>query len=111
MTPPRLASAASAAENASATSGSTSGAIASATLVVSGPTLSSDGASGCTPARSTRAAVGLKPTMPQNAAGTRIEPDVSVPIAHGTAPAATAAAEPDDDPPGIPPLARGLGGV
>ena len=56
--------------------------------------------------RSTRAAVGLKPAMPQNAAGTRIEPDVSVPIAPGTTPAATATAEPDDEPPGHPARAR-----
>ncbi len=62
---------------------SASSTTASATLVASGPTLSSVGASGRMPARSTRAAVGLKPTSPQNAAGTRIEPDVSVPIAHG----------------------------
>src|SRR6185503_15301532 len=77
-----------------------SSAIRSATVVASGPTLSSDGASGRTLPRSTRASEGLKPAIPQNAAGTRIEPDVSVPIAHGTTPAATATAAPDDDPPG-----------
>ena len=92
---------------------SASSTTASATLVVNGPALSSVGASATTPVRSTRAAVGLKPTSPQNAAGTRIEPDVSVPIAHGTAPAATATAEPEDEPPGMragsPP--RGLRGV
>ena len=49
--------------------------------------------------------------MPQKAAGTRIEPDVSVPIATGTMPAATATAEPDDEPPGAQPGARGFGGV
>src|ERR1051325_4513788 len=38
--------------------------------------------------------------MPQNAAGPRIEPPVSVPIAPGTKPAATAAPAPLDDPPG-----------
>ena len=38
--------------------------------------------------------------MPQNAAGWRIEPPVSVPVAAGTRPAATAAAEPPEDPPG-----------
>src|ERR687891_697947 len=38
--------------------------------------------------------------MPQRAAGWRIDPPVSVPIAHGALPAATAAAEPPDDPPG-----------
>ena len=77
-----------------------SSAIRSATVVASGPTLSSDAASGRTPPRSTRASEGLKPAIPQKAAGTRIEPEVSVPIAHGTTPAATATADPDDDPPG-----------
>ena len=88
-----------------------SSAIRSATVVASGPTLSSDGASGSTPARSTRATDGLKPAIPQNAAGTRIEPDVSVPIAHGTTPAATATAEPDEEPPGARAGSSGFGGV
>ncbi len=39
--------------------------------------------------------------MPQYAAGPRIEPPVSDPIAMRTSPAATAAPEPDDDPPGM----------
>ena len=38
--------------------------------------------------------------MPHSAAGWRIEPPVSVPIAHGASPAATAAALPPDEPPG-----------
>ena len=38
--------------------------------------------------------------MPQSAAGWRIEPPVSVPIATGARPAATAAAEPPELPPG-----------
>src|SRR6185312_12575252 len=38
--------------------------------------------------------------MPQNAAGWRIEPPVSVPVAPRQRPAATAAAEPPDEPPG-----------
>src|SRR5918998_964849 len=38
--------------------------------------------------------------MPQRAAGWRIDPPVSVPIAHGAVPAATAAADPPLDPPG-----------
>src|SRR5579875_2035334 len=38
--------------------------------------------------------------MPQSAAGWRIEPPVSVPIAQGALPAATAAALPPDEPPG-----------
>jgi hypothetical protein len=38
--------------------------------------------------------------MPQSEAGWRIEPPVSVPIAQGASPAATAAAEPPLEPPG-----------
>src|SRR4051812_20771394 len=38
--------------------------------------------------------------MPHSDAGWRIEPPVSVPIAHGARPAATAAALPPDEPPG-----------
>ena len=40
------------------------------------------------------------PTTPHRAAGCRIEPPVSEPSASGTNPAATAAAEPPEDPPG-----------
>ena len=40
------------------------------------------------------------PTMPQNEAGWRIEPPVSVPVAPRQSPAATAAAEPPELPPG-----------
>ena len=86
-------------------------AIRSATECASGPMLSSDGASGSSPVRSTRSADGLKPAIPQNAAGTRIEPAVSVPIAHGTTPAATATADPDEEPPGARPSPCGFGGV
>ena len=46
--------------------------------------------------------------MPQNAAGWRIEPPVSVPVAAGTSPAATAAAEPPDEPPGTRAASQGL---
>ena len=45
--------------------------------------------------------VGLKPTMPLNAAGTLPEPAVSVPSANDTSPAATATADPDEEPPEI----------
>ena len=38
--------------------------------------------------------------MPQNDAGWRIEPPVSVPVAPSAILAATAAAEPPDEPPG-----------
>ena len=44
---------------------------------------------------------GLKPAMPQNAAGRITEPAVWVPNAIGAMPAATAAAEPDEEPPGV----------
>ena len=40
------------------------------------------------------------PTIPHRLAGCRIEPPVSVPIAQGAVPAATAAALPPDEPPG-----------
>src|ERR671914_2361392 len=48
------------------------------------------------------------PTMPQSGAGGRIEPPVSVPIAHGASPAATAAAEPPLEPPGTRSRSQGL---
>src|SRR5919199_964509 len=44
---------------------------------------------------------GLKPTIPQNEAGMRIEPAPSVPWASGPNPDATAAAAPADDPPEV----------
>jgi len=44
--------------------------------------------------------VGFSPTSPQNAAGIRIEPPVSVAVARGTMPAAIAAPEPPLEPPG-----------
>src|SRR5216683_1050697 len=45
---------------------------------------------------------------PQNEAGRITEPPVCVPNASGIIPAATAAAEPDDDPPGVCCGLRGL---
>ena len=74
---------------------------ASATERVIGPPWSSDGASGMTPSSGTVPCAPLSPTTPQNADGRRIEPTVCVPIATGTWRAATAAAEPDDEPPGV----------
>src|SRR5918994_645714 len=44
---------------------------------------------------------GLNPKMPQNAAGMRTEPAPSLPCASGPSPAATAAAAPPLDPPGV----------
>src|SRR5215470_5250769 len=60
------------------------------------------------PARLTRPYVGLSPTMPQHAAGSRIDPPVSEPSAPNASPAATAAPEPLDDPPETCPDFHGL---
>src|SRR5207245_2395982 len=44
---------------------------------------------------------GLKPTTPQKAAGRITDPFVWLPMASGTIPAATAAADPLEEPPGV----------
>src|SRR5205814_2390928 len=54
-----------------------------------------------TPTVESRPPVGLNPTTPENAPGRIVEPFVWVPSAPGITPAATAAAEPIDDPPGV----------
>ncbi len=46
-----------------------------------------------------RPRLGLRPTSPHSLAGTRIEPPPSLACATGTMPAATAAADPPEDPP------------
>src|SRR3984893_11944646 len=48
-----------------------------------------------------RPIVVLSPVRPHHDAGNRTEPPVSVPIAHGARPAATATPEPLLDPPGV----------
>src|SRR5215470_13259710 len=53
-----------------------------------------------TPQRETRPYVGFSPTTPQNAAGWRIDPPVSVPRLAAHRPAATAAELPPELPPG-----------
>src|SRR3546814_11173506 len=53
------------------------------------------------PNRETVPYVGLMPLTPHKAAGWRTEPPVSVPVAAMTRPAATALADPPEDPPGI----------
>ena len=53
------------------------------------------------PSRERRPKLGLNPTTPQNAAGRITDPFVWLPIANGTTPAATAAADPIDDPPDV----------
>src|ERR1700722_18465240 len=65
------------------------------------PTWSSEGLRGCTPVRGIAPKLGLRPTTPLKAAGRITEPSVCVPSATGTRPAATAAAEPEDEPPGV----------
>src|SRR5690349_25084144 len=52
--------------------------------------------------------VGLSPTVPVTAPGWRIDPPVSVPRASGAMKAATAAAEPPPEPPGIRSRSHGL---
>ena len=47
----------------------------------------------------TRPRVGLSPTSPHSLAGMRMEPPPSLACATGTRPAATAAADPPDEPP------------
>ncbi|MCY1450819.1 hypothetical protein D9M71_676550 [compost metagenome] len=73
-----------------------------------GPTQSRLVMAGMTPARLTRPKVGFRPITPQQAAGMRTEPPVSVPRAKSARPAATAAAEPLDEPPGMRPGYSGL---
>ena len=56
----------------------------------------------------TRPRDGRKPNKPQHAAGIRIDPPPSLAPAIGTIPAATAAAEPPLDPPGVRSRSQGL---
>ena len=56
---------------------------------------------GTTPLVETEPTVGLMPTTPFNEAGQTIDPSVSVPTANGIRPAATAAPDPDEDPPAL----------
>src|SRR4051812_36185133 len=81
---------------------------ASCTVVAKGPIWSSDEAKAMRPYRDTRPYEGLKPTTPQSAAGWRIEPPVSEPSASGAHRAATAAADPPLDPPGVRSSAHGF---
>jgi hypothetical protein len=65
-------------------------------------------ASGFTPVSGVHPKVGFSPTTPQKEAGRMTEPAVCVPIAAGTMRAATAAADPLDEPPGVREGSRGL---
>ncbi len=68
---------------------------------------SSEAHAGTMPSVLTRPRLGFRPTVPVSAAGTRPDPAVSVPMAIGTSPAATATAEPELDPPEISPGTSG----
>ena len=73
----------------------------SSTLRAIGPAWSSEDAKATMPQRLQRPYVGLMPVMPVMAAGWRMEPPVSVPVAAGHSRAATAADEPPEEPPGV----------
>ena len=72
---------------------------ASATVIASGPLVDRSIHDGMG-SRPISPPVGFSPTSPQNAAGMRIDPPPSVPVASGTRPAASAAALPPLEPPG-----------
>jgi hypothetical protein len=80
----------------------------SRTFAVIGPAWSRCGSSGAIPVYGTSPQVGFMPTTPHSAAGMRIDPPWSPPIASSQSPAATTAADPDDDPPAEWPRRRGL---
>ncbi len=52
--------------------------------------------------------VAFRPTVPHHAAGIRTDPAPSLPVASGTRPAATAAADPAEEPPGVRSARQGL---
>src|SRR3954454_14519056 len=70
----------------------------SSTDLAMGPILSIDHASDMQPCRLTRPNVGRGPEAPQARQGETMLPSVSVPMANPTSPAATADADPADDP-------------
>src|SRR5262245_42818352 len=72
----------------------------SATEAANRPAVSSDQEKYLIPVVGRSRNDGLIAATPQNDAGRMIDPPVWVPSAIGTMPAATAAAEPDDEPPG-----------
>ena len=73
----------------------------SAALRAMSPMVSSVGASPMAPDVETRPQVGFQALTPQAWAGMRSEPPVSDPSAATTDPLATAAAEPDEEPPAM----------
>ena len=71
------------------------------TSAASTPTWSQVSDSGNTPSVDSPPRAGFRPTTPHSAAGVRTLAPVSVPSASGRCPAATAAAQPEDEPPVI----------
>src|SRR4029450_12564019 len=71
----------------------------SATVVASSP--NTDVSDPVGPGCGIRPWLGLNPTSPQNDAGMRVDPPPSLAVATGTSPAATAAALPPLEPPGV----------
>jgi hypothetical protein len=78
----------------------------SATVVVSSPYTAVCDPDG--PGCGMRPWLGFMPTSPEKAAGMRVDPPPSLAVPQGTRPAATAAAEPPDEPPGVRSRAHGL---
>ena len=83
-------------------------AAASDTVRAIGPEMPSPITPGPYGAGETRPRDGLIPNSPQHEAGLRIEPPPSLPCATGASPAATAAAAPPLEPPGVRVVSHGL---
>ena len=83
----------------------------SATVFANGPIESSVNESGNAPSVGTRCRLGFQPTMPHSAAGIRVEPPVSLPIAISHMPSAAATPPPEVEPPGTRERSVGLPGV
>src|SRR4051795_4602667 len=81
---------------------------ASMTVRAHGPAWSRLLENATSPKRLTPPYVGFTPTVPVTAAGCRIEPPVSVPIARGAWYDARAALEPPPEPPGVRVRSQGL---
>ena len=81
----------------------------SSKVFTKGPTTSKDLDRGTMPSKENDPLDGLRPIIPHQAAGIRIDPPVSDPRAIGTIPMATALALPLDEPPERQPFKCGLG--
>ncbi len=73
-----------------------------------GPGLSWLALIGTMPPVGTEPTVGFSPTIPLTDAGQTMDPSVSVPTARGTRPAASAAPDPDEEPPALRSSAHGF---